>query len=215
MDSSSPENVVENYGWSVADGPQSCGYITPEILRALGLLRAKKVLDVGAGNGALCREIFKAGYGVVGLEYDKAGFKVSRESNPEIHCYNMGVQDSAAELLAAEGLFDVVVSTEVVEHLFSPHHLPIFANTVLCDMGHLIITTPYHGYLKNLVISILGKWDEHFTALWHGGHIKFWSRSTITRLLEENGFKVTRFSGVGRFPYLWKSMVIIAQKCPC
>jgi len=45
-----------------------------------------------------------------------------------------------------------------------------------------------------------------------GGHIKFWSRKTITQLLSENGFEVTEFSGVGRFPYLWKSMVIVAIK---
>jgi len=31
--------------------------------------------------------------------------------------------------------------------------------------GHIILTTPYHGYLKNLLISLLGMWDRHS----HGG----------------------------------------------
>jgi hypothetical protein len=53
--------------------------------------------------------------------------------------------------------------------------------------------------------------DFHFTALWEGGHIKFWSRKTITQLLEEFGFQVIGFHGCGRVPYLWKSMLIHAK----
>ena len=129
------------------------------------------------------------------------------------HCYSAYAEprDEAIKFLEDQK-FDVVVSFEVIEHLFSPHRLPIYAHGVLGDQGYLIITTPYHGYLKNLVISLLNKWDFHFTALRHGGHIKFFSRRTITRLLTDNGFKVVGFSGVGRIPYLWKSMVIITQE---
>jgi hypothetical protein len=50
--------------------------------------------------------------------------------------------------------------------------------------------------------------DKHFTALWDGGHIKFWSKRTLYQLLNENGFKVMKFIGCGRFPLLWKSMLI-------
>jgi len=27
--------------------------------------------------------------------------------------------------------------------------------------------------------------DSHYAALWDGGHIKFWSRATLTTLLQE------------------------------
>jgi hypothetical protein len=78
--------------------------------------------------------------------------------------------------------------------------------------GYLVLTTPYHGYFKNLVLSILGKWDAHLSPLWEGGHIKFWSRATLTRLLAEANFEVIDFAGVGRVPYLWKSMVLVARR---
>ena len=74
-----------------------------------------------------------------------------------------------------------------------------------------MISTPYHGYLKNLVMAATGKMDAHFTVLWDGGHIKFWSRKTLTQLLEEFGFEVIGFKGSGRFPYIWKSMFIRAR----
>lgn len=206
------ENVVADYGWSSAQGAESNDYIAPKIIEILQGLRVSRVLDLGAGNGALCLRLSSFGYRVVGVEYDRKGVEIARSAHPEIPFYNFGVQDDPAQLLAHEAAFDAVVSTEVVEHLFSPHLLPIYARGVLRPGGHLVVTTPYHGYIKNLVLSLLGKWDKHLTALWHGGHIKFWSRATLTRLLSEHGFEVVGFHGVGRFPYLWKSMVVVARK---
>ena len=206
------ENIVNDYGWSSEQGPQSCGYIAPRILELLKQLNVKRVLDLGAGNGALCAQIASEGYEVAGVEYDKVGIELARKSHLEIPFYNYGVQDDPAVLLAYEEVFDAVVSTEVIEHLFSPHLLPMYAKGALKQGGYLIITTPYHGYLKNLALAIFDKWDHHHTALWHGGHIKFWSRATLTKLLTDNGFQVIDFSGVGRLPYLWKSMVLVAQK---
>ncbi len=78
--------------------------------------------------------------------------------------------------------------------------------------GTAIVTTPYHGYLKNLVMALTGKLDAHFTALWDHGHIKFWSTKTLAQLLLEAGFVDIRFKRVGRIPALAKSMVAIARK---
>ena len=204
--------VVETYGWTSTAGPHSCGYVAPAILSLLDKLEPKRVLDLGSGNGALCCEMARRGYAVAGLEYDSGGVDVARAAYPAIPFYNYGVQDDPAELLKQERTFDAVVSTEVIEHLYSPHLLPRYAAGVLREGGHLIVTTPYHGYLKNLALAIFGKWDDHHTALWHGGHIKFWSRKTLSRVLSDNGFRVVSFFGVGRLPYLWKSMVVVAQK---
>jgi 2-polyprenyl-6-hydroxyphenyl methylase/3-demethylubiquinone-9 3-methyltransferase len=63
-----------------------------------------------------------------------------------------------------------------------------------------------------VALALAGKMDFHYTALWDYGHIKFWSRPTLTALLAEAGFEVQRFVGVGRAPYLWKSMILVAKK---
>ncbi len=46
---------------------------------------------------------------------------------------------------------------------------------------------------------------------WHGGHIKLWSRATLSELLSKTGFKVVNFKGCGRVPYFWMSMIIKAR----
>ena len=100
----------------------------------------------------------------------------------------------------------------MVEHLYSPHELARYCYDALRPQGTLIISTPYHGYLKNVAIAVTNKWDHHHMPNLHGGHIKFWSRAELTKLLEDAGFKVTGFAGAGRIPYLWKSMILIAQR---
>ena len=160
----------------------------------------------------MCSHLHNLGYKVVGIDFDEKGVEISRRAHPNITFYQCGVQDDPTELLKKEGYFDAVISTEVIEHLYSPHLLPQYASKVLNRGGYLILSTPYHGYLKNLAIGIFDKWDDHHTSLWHGGHIKFWSRKTLSKLLNDNGFRVIHFSGVGRTAFFWKSMILVAQK---
>ena len=207
-----PENVVQEYGWSTAESPDSCGYLAPRVLEILKGLKVRRVLDLGAGNGALCSQLAASGYDTVGVEYDGHGVEIAKKTYPSIPFYRFGVQDDPAELLRVEKPFEAVVSTEVIEHLFSPQLLPRYAAGTLKAGGYLIISTPYHGYLKNFALSLFNAWDRHLAPLWHGGHIKFWSKKTLSQLLTENGFSVVGFSGVGRVPYLWKSMVVVAKK---
>lgn len=206
-------DLVQQYGWESSDGPQSCGYIVPEVLKILrSYPHVRRVCDLGSGNGALAAELSRAGYEACGVEYDRDGCRIASEQHRDIRFFNLGVQDSPQVIVEEWGTADAVVSTEVIEHLFAPHLLPQFARGLLAGGGLLVVSTPYHGYWKNLALALLGKWDHHHTVLWHGGHIKFFSRATLTKLLEDNGFRVVAFHGAGRMPWLWKSMILVAEK---
>jgi len=209
----SSANMVRNYGWKGTKPPCSCAFVALKVLDILKKLGVSSAIDIGCGNGALCGMLKKNAIDVSGAEYDAEGCRLAQQAYPGIKIYNIGVYDSPAPIQKdkSDG-FDCVISTEVVEHLFSPQYLPIFAATILRPEGYLIVSTPYHGFLKNLALAIFNYWDAHHSSLWEGGHIKFWSKKTITQLLETNGFKVLGFYGVGRFPFLWKSMILLAQK---
>ncbi len=74
-----------------------------------------------------------------------------------------------------------------------------------------ILSTPYHGYWKNLALALTGKMDAHFTALWDGGHIKFFSLPTLETVLREAGAQKISFRRVGRIAPLAKSMIAIVE----
>jgi 2-polyprenyl-6-hydroxyphenyl methylase/3-demethylubiquinone-9 3-methyltransferase len=204
--------TVDVYGWHSSTPTYSQSYINPALLRILRVEQPARLLDLGCGNGSLCFFLHSHGFAVVGMEPDGDGISIAREQLPSTAFYQLGVDSDPALITATEGLVDAVVSTEVIEHLYAPHLLPRFAWHCLRPGGILIVTTPYHGYLKNLAFSLAGKWDHHHTALWHGGHIKFWSRCTLTKLLTAEGFLPQQFLGVGRLPWLWNSMVLVMRK---
>lgn len=116
------------------------------------------------------------------------------------------------DLASTYGTFPLVISFEVAEHLFDPR---LFARTLFNLVepgGTAIVSTPSHGYIKNLALALTGRLDNHFTALWQGGHIKFFSIATMGELLSSVGFDSIRFIRVGRIPLLAKSMVAIAKR---
>lgn len=206
------EHVVDEFDCSPVEAPQYCSYVAPKVLQILKQLKARRVLDLGSGSGDMCGQLVAHGFDTVGVEYYAGAVLAARRAYPDIPFYGMGVHDDPAELMETEYPFDAVISTEVIEHLYCPDLLPQFAASVMSKGGYLILTTPYHGYLKNLALSLTDSWDSHFSPMWRGGHIKFWSRKTLTRLLADNGFEVVSFRGAGRLPYLWKSMVLVARK---
>jgi 2-polyprenyl-3-methyl-5-hydroxy-6-metoxy-1,4-benzoquinol methylase len=209
MDVESRGNLAE-YHYGSAEAPHTEKYLWPHIISLCAELRARRVIDIGCGNGALCRELASRGYEVVGCEPSADGVRLARSVAPELVFHQIGVDDDPSQV--GDESFDVAIATEVIEHLVRPRNLVRFAKDVLRPGGHLIISTPYHGYLKNLVLAISNKWDSHLTPLWDGGHIKLWSRKTLSQLLNEGGFRIVRFIGAGRIPLLWKSMIMVAQK---
>ena len=178
----------------------------------LKLAAVKSVLDVGCGTGCFCEELVKDGYDAYGIDASKIRIKHGLERYDSIMLKQYSIYDNYKFAFDDVDGFDAIVSMEVVEHLYSPEEFISRANDALLPGGVIVLSTPYHGYIKNLVLAATGKMDSHFTALWEGGHIKFWSKKTLGELLKKGGFKNIGFVGAGRTPFLWKSMVMWGVK---
>nr|WP_249808867.1 class I SAM-dependent methyltransferase [Bradyrhizobium sp. 174] len=206
-------NSISGYKYDHAELNTSHSHLVPALLGILDNLgrpaESLRLMDLGCGNGSVTELLRKRGHPVVGIDPSEDGIKAAKAKYPHLTVERGSAYD---ELSKTYGKFDIVVSLEVVEHVYSPRE---YANTVydlLVPGGIAIISTPYHGYLKNLALAITGKWDRHFTALWDHGHIKFWSMPTLTTLLEEKGFRDIHYVRTGRIPALAKSMIACARK---
>jgi 2-polyprenyl-3-methyl-5-hydroxy-6-metoxy-1,4-benzoquinol methylase len=193
-----------------AEAQHTEAYLWRHIISLCVELCARRVVDIGCGNGALCHELARLGYEVVGCEPIAEGLRFAQDAAPQLVFHELGVDDDPSPI--GNESFDVAIATEVIEHLVRPRNLPRFAKQLLRPGGHLIISTPYHGYLKNLILALTNRWDTHLNPFWDGGHVKFWSCKTLSQLLNETGFRIVRFIGAGRLPFLWKSMIVVAQK---
>ena len=174
-----------------------------------------RIVDLGCGNGALTATLLGAGAEIHGIDGSESGIEWATRCYRGIAFRQGDITGNLRTLGLEPDSFDAVVAAEVIEHVYEPRRMASNAFELLKPGGALFLTTPYHGYLKNLVLALTGKMDAHFNALWDGGHIKFWSQKTLAALLLEQGFQEMRFSGVGRLPHLWKSMVVCASKPAC
>jgi len=200
----------KDYGYTDNEPSHTFFYLHDALLSMLNKDSNRCILDLGCGNGHLVSYLIKQGYDAYGTDASDNGITIAKKGYPD----RFFVQDLSTDKLPTELQklrFDTIISTEVIEHLYNPEGFIEFCKNALQKNGELIISTPYHGYWKNLLLAVLGKWDSHHDPTWHGGHIKFWSRQTLSKLLTEKGFTVTGFKGCGRAPYFWKSMIIKAK----
>ncbi len=194
-----------------APGPQRSDevchhvYVWPAVS---SLLPAGKlsILDAGCGRGRLTRLLAGLGHDVIGVDVSGDEVAFARELNPGVRFEALSICDDLIPVRPPGG-FDVVIAAEVIEHLYSPTEFLENMAKTLKPGGAIILSTPYHGYLKNLLIAFTNKWDAHFSVAWEGGHIKFFSKRSLSAMLEKAGFVRPVFRNVGRLPFVWKSIV--------
>ena len=167
----------------------------------------KSICDLGCGNGHITGRLAALGYQITGVDASESGIEIARRTYPSVEFVEAMIDHDLKSL----GSFDLVISSDVIEHLYRPADLLEAATSLLKPHGQLLLGTPYHGYLKNLVLAASGKMDAHFSALHDGGHIKFFSVPTLSKLLASHGFVDLSFTFSGRAPWLWKNMICHAR----
>jgi 2-polyprenyl-3-methyl-5-hydroxy-6-metoxy-1,4-benzoquinol methylase len=200
-----------SYKYHDAKPTYANGYLWPALEREIRRRSwsRKRAFDLGCGNGATCDMLSKQGFDVVGVDTSSSGIEHAKGAFPQVTCEVGSAYD---DLASRYGTFDLVVSLEVIEHCMEPR---AFAKTFLgliAPGGVGFLSTPYHGYIKNVALAASGSMDRHFTVLRDGGHIKFFSIKTLGSLLREAGAQQVRFERVGRFPQLAKSMVAVVHR---
>ncbi|MBS0158347.1 MAG: class I SAM-dependent methyltransferase [Nitrospira sp.] len=200
------------YRYSSGELNVSHRYLLPAVVDILNKVAGqgdRRIFELGCGNGSVANTLADLGFDITGVDPSSQAVHYATSCYPSLKIF----QDSAyQDLTARYGKYSTVLSLEVIEHVYFPRKFASVVYDLLVPGGTAIISTPYHGYLKNVFLSVSGKMDAHFTALWDHGHIKFWSMRTLQSLLNEAGFDDVSFIRVGRIPLLAKSMIAIAKK---
>lgn len=188
----------------------SYDYLIPAAVAGVGApAPGLRLFDLGCGNGTVAAHLAGLGWDVTGVDPSESGIAIANARYPNLPLHLGSAYD---DLPGQYGTFDRLISLEVAEHVYSPRIYAKTAFDLLKPGGRAVFSTPYHGYLKNLAIALTDGFDNHFTALWDHGHIKFWSIRTFGELLRETGFNVLSWQRIGRIPVLAKSMVAIAER---
>lgn len=151
--------------------------------------RSNRLLDVGCGAGSFLEAAARAGWEAHGVEVSRPAVE---------HVRRLGFEVFAGELERAnypDGHFDVILASEVLEHVPDPRAMLGEVARLLRPGGLLWATTP-HG--RGVSARALG---PRWSVVSPPEHLHLFSVASIRRALGEAGFRRVRIATHGTNPY--------------
>jgi 2-polyprenyl-6-hydroxyphenyl methylase/3-demethylubiquinone-9 3-methyltransferase len=162
-------------------------------LRNAGAISGSRVLDVGSGGGFLAATLADAEYEVVGV--DPAIPAVRDAADHVTASFAIAVGES---LPFADGSFDSVVCSEVLEHVEDPDAVIAEASRVLRPGGVFVFSLPNRTLLSRLVLIDIAQHNRFTRVL--PKHLHDWNRFIGSRdlcgLARHHGLAVQEIRGV-------------------
>ena len=134
-----------------------------------------RVLEVGCSAGPLLADLVRSGYqNIAGLDISENAIALARERGSK----NVKVADGRATGYSSES-FDVVIASDVLEHIDPPTDALAEWRRILAHGGTLIIFVPAHMFL----------WSAHDEA---NQHILRFSRVQLRQMIASRGFTIEK-----------------------
>lgn len=117
-------------------------------LERLSELKKEKILEVGSGLGYLTFALQTAGYNVKGLDISQTAVDMATNEFGDFYIHS----DISDFSKSNSGSIDIVILTEVIEHINEPLKFIEQILLLLKPGGHIIITTPNKSLLPNTIV---------------------------------------------------------------
>lgn len=166
-----------------------------------------KLLDYGAGKGELIKTLEEHKFFDVLAGADILPRPSSLPA--EIQWFEQDLNDP---LNVGEGAYDVVICSEVIEHLENPRLTFRNLNGLLKKEGYLIVTIPNQESVRSYLSLLFGGHFTHFLGASYPAHITALLRVDLQRICAETGFAPPAFSftnvgGIPKVPSIkWQSV---------
>lgn len=162
-------------------------------------LSPKTILDAGCGEGFTMNRLTKEKIGekIEGVEYSKDALTLGRKLFPNL-TFKEG---STYDLLYKDNSFDLVICTEVLEHLNEP--IKALKEVFRVSKKNILVSVPNEpffmlgNFLRGKNLSRLGN---------DPGHINHWTIISFQKFLKNNGLKIK----ILKFPFPW--ILILGEK---
>ncbi|MDD5415770.1 MAG: class I SAM-dependent methyltransferase [Candidatus Daviesbacteria bacterium] len=173
-----------------------------------------RVLDAGCGQGDFALHIATMANvrQVDGIDLSQTAIKKCIQRAKENRLSNKAKfkTGSIINLPFKDKTFDSIFAFEIVEHIVDTEKMFQELNRILKMGGFLGITTVDFNLLKRIVISLL-YFETYFDPT--TPHIRFFTKNTLRKILEKNGFKLIQYKWDGSyFKIMPMGQAIIAQK---
>jgi 2-polyprenyl-3-methyl-5-hydroxy-6-metoxy-1,4-benzoquinol methylase len=147
---------------------------------------ARSIIELGCGEaplGAAIKARQKAR--VAGIELDPQAAAVARKRIDAV--YNGDVRYVVSIL---DETFDVIIASEIIEHLDDPWSLLAELRRIATPGGRLIMSIPNVAHASLVGDLLAGRFDYTYIGLTCAGHLRFFTRRSLEEMLSIAGWRV-------------------------
>lgn len=161
--------------WYLYDTPPNqdiCSMVQPN----------KRVLDIGCATGRIAELLKKEkNCFVVGIEVNKEMAEIAKKRCNKVIIENA---ETVKKIDFPKGYFDIIIFADVLEHCSNPGEILTNLRGYLSDEGYILISVPNVANWEIRLKLLMGKFDYKGGTILDTGHLKFFTLSSITRLIE-------------------------------
>lgn len=162
-------------------------------------LRIETILDVGCGEGFSLQKLSELNMAekLEGIDYSEEAIRVGKNLFPHLSLK----QGNIYHLPYKNNSFDLVISTEVLEHLDKP--LQGLNEILRVSKKNIILSVPNEPFFR-LANFVRGKNLTRFGN--DSGHINYWNFFSFPNFLKKNALKIKKI----KFPFPW--ILVLGEK---
>lgn len=193
------------------DGKESLGDMRikwPVLKKYIPQEKNVSLLDFGCGKGFLLSKIssLNPSLKLVGVDVSKIAIAAIKKSFPKGDFRQI---DEDGKIPFKDNAFDFIVAADVLEHIYDTTNALSELTRVLKPNGKIFISVPYHGMVKNLIITFVG-FDFYFDP--KQAHIRFYTKNNLFKSVREAGLKVLNHGYYGRFYPISHGQYVVCEK---
>lgn len=157
------------------------------------ILREKpgaRILDIGCGCGANARALreLSPSVHIVGIEPNPRAAELARGGCDEVF---QGTSDEWLNSRVSNEAFDAVILSDVVEHIADPYgFLRDLVKAPQLKGATFIVSVPNYAVWYNRLRTLAGRFDYNYSGLYDRTHLRFFTRSSIQKLLKRISFEI-------------------------
>jgi glycosyltransferase involved in cell wall biosynthesis len=161
------------------------------IAALLGSRPPSTILDLGCSSGLLSARLRDAGHRVTGVDVVETPGVRGRMDRFLVADLDAGIPSEAGSG------YDLVLAADVLEHLREPERLLRDARRALRPGGSMVACVPNIGHWYPRFRTLLGRFDYDQRGPLDRGHLRFFTRRSVKRMFQREGFAVRRVEPVG------------------
>ena len=155
--------------------------------------RDKTVLELGAAAGHVTRALKSMGNTVVAVERDGRFAEQLTAIADRVHITDLDWLD--LKKIVGDEKFDVILAGDVLEHCTRPDLVLLQCHSLLSPNGSIVVSLPNVAHADVRLSLLTGRFEYRPTGLLDNTHLRFFTRHTIEKFVEENGFAIEEIFG--------------------